>query len=307
MTQHFPDFFILGAAKAGTTSLYDLLNNHEQIAMSIVKEPMFFSRDDYYHRGLDWYSKTFFAPVPEQLLIGEATPHYLYWAEKVAPRILESAPQKPIKFIIILRDPVFRTYSWYWNMIKEGEENLSFEEALAEEKERLQTGEKLLRANGSMIYGYKKGSMFASQIKQFLKYFPRDHFYFLLQEDLQNKNSQRLNGLYEFLGISVAQTISNTARSNPSSMPRSKTLQGWFRNRSLIKELVKRLIPFRMRQAIKSFLIDKNSVPFVYPEIGKDTELKLRTYFAGEVLDLQTLAGRDLSNWLPGKGEQKPA
>lgn len=304
MNAALPDFFILGAAKAGTTSLFDLLNGHAEINMSIVKEPMFFSRDDYYQRGLDWYSKTFFSPSAENILCGEATPHYLYWADKVAPRIYEYAAQKQIKFIVILRDPVFRAYSWYWNMIKEGGETFNFEEALAKETKRLQAREKALRADGSMMYGYKKGSMYARQIQDYLKYFPHKQFIFLLQEDLQSKNARALNGLYDFLEVSHPQTKSRATIRNPSSMPRSKTLQGWLHNRFILKELAKQVIPFRLRQGMKSFLIDKNSMPFNYPDMNKDTESKLRSYFGEEIQGLQNLVGRDLSQWLPRKGER---
>ena len=50
-----PNLFVVGAAKAGTTALYDYLAQHPQVFLSRVKEPMFFSREDYYARGLDWY------------------------------------------------------------------------------------------------------------------------------------------------------------------------------------------------------------------------------------------------------------
>jgi len=299
MSKFFPDFFILGAAKAGTTSLYDILNDHEQITMAIVKEPMFFSRDDYYQRGLDWYLKTFFASGKDHRLYGEATPHYLYWAEKVAPRIYEAASQKPIKFVAILRDPVFRAYSWYWNMIKESEEELSFENALAKESERLLTGEELFRKNGSMIYGYKKGSMYATQIKQYLKHFPQDRFYFLLQDDLQSKTKRYLRGLYDFLEVGNRHGDNRDTKRNPSSMPRSRTFQSWLRNRSLIKEFAKQVIPFRTRQALKSYLVGKNTKPFEYPKMSKETEGILRTFFARDVQELQRLVNRDLTHWLP--------
>lgn len=50
----------------------------------------------------------------------EATPHYLYWSEKVAPRIKEAYGDNPVKLIASFRDPVARAYSWYWNMVREG-------------------------------------------------------------------------------------------------------------------------------------------------------------------------------------------
>jgi len=298
------DIFILGAAKAGTTSLHDLLNAHPKIKMSVLKEPMFFSRDDYFERGVDWYSKTFYSEEEGEFLSGEASPHYLYWAEKVASRMHDIAGQKELKFIVILRDPVYRAYSWYWNMIKEGEENLPFDEAIANENERLIREETKLRKNGSMIYGYKKGSMYAQQINEFLRYFPKRNFFFLLQEDLHSDAAGRIRRLFDFLDVSYEAYEPNSARKNPASMPRSRALQDLLRNPSAIKDRVKAAIPFRVRQAIKKALLRANSAPFVYPELNANSEAKLRMYFADEVRELQGIVERDLSHWLPRTDER---
>lgn len=301
MNNQLPNLLILGAAKAGTTTLYDLLAEQENVYMSFVKEPMFFSRDDYFQRGLDWYSQTFFAGSETHSIRGEATPHYLYWADKVAPRIHESLPVSQLKLVIILRDPVDRAYSWYWNMIKEGEEDISFEEALSQEPERLKLNHETLRSKGSMIYGYAKGSSFVSQIKEFLKVFPRENFFFLLQEDLLSPDSGALLGFYDFLGLSNIRSGDPLSRKNPSTLPQSKTLQGWLRNQSGVKEVAKKLLPFRLRYSMKQYLMRKNTRPFAYPEMSAQTRVELLAKFAPEILELQSLLGRDLSHWLAGE------
>src|SRR3990172_1473891 len=293
-----PNLLIIGAAKAGTTTLYDLLIGHKKVYMSFVKEPMFFSRDAYFQRGLQWYAQTFFANSEAYPVRGEATPHYLYWAEKVAPRIRESMPDAPIKFIVILRDPVERAYSWYWNMIKEGEEDLSFEDALAREPERLESNDGDLRSKGSMIFGYQKGGMYARQIKEFLKVFPRESFHFLLQDDLRSPQSEALTSLYGFLGFPANLVGDALAKRNPSTLPYSRTLQGWLRSQSRVKETAKRLLPFRFRYSLKKYLTDRNTRTFAYPEMNVHTRVELRGKFATEIAELQALLGRDLSHWL---------
>ncbi len=293
-----PNLLIIGAAKAGTTTLYDLLIGHKNVYMSFVKEPMFFSRDDYFQRGLGWYAETFFAESEAYPIRGEATPHYLYWADKVAPRIRESLPDHQIKFIVILRDPVDRAYSWYWNMIKEGEENLSFEGALAQEPHRFKNDSEELRSKGSMRYGYRKGGMYASQVKEFLKVFPREHFYFLLQEDLISPQSKALISLYNFLGLPAINSGDMVTKKNPSTLPYSRSLQGWLRNQSRIKDAAKRLLPFRFRYSLKKYVMDKNIRSFVYPVMNAQTREELRGKFADEIKELQALLGRDLSHWL---------
>jgi hypothetical protein len=134
---NIPNMFILGAAKAGTTTLYNLLKQHPQVFLSFDKEPMFFSRDDYYSRGIEWYIDTFFKNSGEFTIRSEATPHYLYWAKKVSARIHAVYASQPIKFLVILRNPIQRAYSWYWNMVSEGRESLSFLDALLAEERRI--------------------------------------------------------------------------------------------------------------------------------------------------------------------------
>jgi hypothetical protein len=247
-----------------------------------------------------WYRETFFAASEKYPLRGEATPHYLYWAEKVAPRIKESLPDLQLKFIVILRDPADRAYSWYWNMVKEGEEDLSFEEALAQEPERLKTNGETLRSKGSMIYGYAKGSSYTNQIKQFLKVFPRESFYFLLQEDLRSPDSPILKGFYQFLGLSATSSGNALSQKNPSTLTHSKTVQGWLRNPSGVKDMAKRLIPFRLRYSLKQYLMRRNTRSFAYPEMNAKTRSELLSKFAPEIKELQSVVELDLSHWLAG-------
>lgn len=292
----FPSLFILGAAKSGTTSLYEILKRHPDVYMSFVKEPMFFSKDDYYAMGKEWYAQTFFPATTRTRWQGDATPHYLYWADKVAARMQKDLTDTA-RFIIILRDPAERAYSWYWNMIKEGEEKLSFEEALAQETARIKTTPSL-KALGSMKYGYKKGSRYASQIKYFLNCFPTDRFLFLLQEDLKDAHAKTLSKLYAFLDIRPIEAIPQ--KSNPSVQPYSHNLQNLLRQRSAGKEVLKRLLPFKLRHSLKTYLLERNRRPFTYPKMNAETLYMLRHEFASEVTELQSLINRDLAHWLPG-------
>ena len=181
-----PNFFLIGAAKAGTTSLYDILKQHPQVYLPFQKEPMFFSNDNNFNRGMEWYSHTFFQQAAGYPARGEATPHYLYWSDKVAPRIRQIYEMNEIKFVVILRDPVKRAYSWYWNMVKEGMEELTFELAIKEEDHRLKDNQNTLQKTGAMTYGYIKGGCYSTALQPFLDNFPRQDFIFILQEDLNS-------------------------------------------------------------------------------------------------------------------------
>ncbi len=75
-----PNFLIIGAAKGGTTSLYELLKEHPQVTFSKkTKEPGFFSNDTQYPRGLDWYVETYYPQAARFPLRGDASTAYLYW------------------------------------------------------------------------------------------------------------------------------------------------------------------------------------------------------------------------------------
>lgn len=88
-----PNFFILGSAKCGTTALYEVLKHHPEIYFPLAKEPQFFSNDNLYVKGLEYYSKIHFSKSHGYKAVGEATPHYMYY-KKVAERIAKDIRMK---------------------------------------------------------------------------------------------------------------------------------------------------------------------------------------------------------------------
>lgn len=291
-----PNFFILGAAKAGTTTVFALLNQLPEIYFPFAKETLFFSKDAEYNKGIPWYLQTYYPDAASFPLCGDATPHYLYWAEKVAPRLAEHFPTAP-KFILLLRDPVERTYSWYWNMIREGRETLPFEQALKAEEERLHTHHTELFRQGSMIYGYVNGSHYAAQIRHYLTYFPRERFHFILNEDLRTNPETTMQDLLTFLGLPANQRQFSATTHNPASLPRSMSLQRWLHKQSSLRDRLKSVIPIQTRYAIKEKLIRLNLRATRYPPINPKTEARLRQQFDAELVQLQEIIERDLSAW----------
>ena len=291
-----PNFFILGAAKAGTTTLWDLLNQHPQVYLSFSKEPMYFSRDDFFANGLDWYRDTYFTDWKGQPLVGEATPHYLYWAEKVAPRLARTFEPGATKLIVIFREPVQRAYSWYWNMVKEGKESLPFAEAIEAEPRNLKENWERLASFGAMTYGYARGSQYATQLQHFLALFPRENFHFLLQEDLRKDFAAAMRGLFTFLGVDPDVTVQPVV-SNASAMPRNRGFHQLLHGSSRLKELVKRLLPYNLRYRLKTNLAEANMRSFEYPPLDPALAASLRPRFTDEVTRLSNMIDRDLSHW----------
>ncbi len=292
-----PTFFILGAAKAGTTTLYNLLKQHPQAYLSVSKEPMFFSHDENYAKGLSWYSSAFFSNSGKYCVRGEATPHYLYWAEKTATRIQQAYASQQVKFVVIFRDPVSRAYSWYWNMIKEEQETLPFRDALQAEERRFEKYRVELQYAGSMTYGYYRGGRYASQLQAYLNLFAKRNFLFLLQEDINQDFSATIHKLLEFLELKTSAEISPQTR-NLSALPRSKKLHRLLREPSWAKSVLKRFIPLPVRYQLKSALIHANMTPSVYPVLEQETANFLRRQYADEIKKLSSMIDRDLSHWL---------
>ncbi len=292
-----PNFFIIGAAKAGTTTLTDLLRQHPQVYMSFDKEPMFFSRDEYYALGLDWYTSTFFRDADACPARGEATPHYLYWSEKTAPRLKEVYRERPVKFIAIFRDPTQRAYSWYWNMIKEGNEDQTFEQSMALEEERLRANADWLGSYGSMKYGYRRGGRYAALLQPFLERFPRQRFHFMLQEDLAEASFESAwRSLLSFLEVDPDFTPQLGAQ-NQASMPRSRALWRLIRQPGRLKELFKRVVPMELRYKLKMAAFQANSRSVQYPPMDTGTAAALRNYFREDLQRLEKIIDRDLSHW----------
>ena len=137
-----PNFIIIGAQKCGTTSLYRNLIKHPHIASALRKEVYYFDLK-FGKKNTVWY-KAYFPTVfytycmekirGHKLLTGEATPNYIFNPHS-PKRVAHLLPQ--IKLIVMLRNPVDRAYSHYNMMVKKGLEQLSFEDAIKSETERL--------------------------------------------------------------------------------------------------------------------------------------------------------------------------
>ncbi len=289
-----PNFFVIGAAKCGTTSLYELLGTHPDIFFPELKEPQFFSHDALFAEGVARYARHFEAGRGFAAR-GDATPHYLAF-EKAATRIQALIPEEGHRFIAIFRDPVARAYSLYWNLVAEGVEPLSFPEALRREEER--TADVELEQRGSLQFRYVSGGLYARQLRAFLPHFPRERFCLLFQEDLARDPAAILAKVCRFLGV-ANRSEAPAKRSNAAFQPRSAWLQRFVRRPHRIKEPLKYLLPEDVRRSITQRVLEWNRREVRYPPLDPSVDAWLRQRFQEDVLDLMAISGRDLSAWLP--------
>jgi len=195
-----PDFLILGAQKAGTTALYAYLRWHPQITGPSFKEVSFFDR--HYARGERWYRAHM--PVRRGGIVGEASPSYLFHPsapERVA-RMLPGA-----RLIALLRNPVDRAFSHYQHEVALGREELSFEDALAREDERM-VGEveRMLRDPAYFSYAwwnytYAARGRYAEQLERWFGSFPSEQLLVLLTDELAADTGATYERVLEFLGV----------------------------------------------------------------------------------------------------------
>lgn len=291
-----PNFFLLGAAKAGTTTLHELLRLHPQVWLPFDKEPMFFSRDEQYKRGVDWYVQTYFRRAADFAARGESSPHYLYWAGKVSARLAELYAKRPVKFLLVLRDPTERAYSWYWNMVRDGLEDLPFLQALHAEDARLQEQRDVLEAKGSMQFGYIRGGCYAAQLREYLERFPREAFHIELLEDLKAAPDKVMRRVCAFLEIDDSFSF-RPNRANPASMPRSRLAHDTLRGPSTVKSLLKLVLPEALRYRMRVFLTEANLREEAYPDMEPEARQYLGERFATEIQALAKILRRDLSAW----------
>jgi Sulfotransferase domain len=290
-----PDFFIIGAAKAGTTTLYEILRQHRQVFLPVAKEPAFFCDDEYYDRGVDWYVDTHFRGARGAAVAGEATSTYLYWGSKVAPRIADAYGSKRPRIIAIFRDPVSLVHSFYWHSVREARESLGFREALAAESERLGVHGAFLRRRGRIVYSYSRIAQYATQLEPYLELFPRSRCLFLLTEDLADFPGL-VGKLQAFLELDDEPGLKPVV-SNVAALPRSPALHRWLRESSGVKEIGKRILPFPVRHRLKTRAIQMNLKPLRIPSMDADLAHEIRRHYADEVKRLEGIIGRDLSRW----------
>ncbi len=194
-----PNFFILGAGKCGTTSLYHALRQHPQIHLPDVKEPSFFSEGFQVIKNPAEYFNLF--PAREgKTRYGEAS-HVYFSAPETAPILHQLFPEA--KFILILRDPVYRSYSLYQHMKRTGYESLnSFEQALA--KEDLRFSDPAFKSNLRQCFWnfmYCRSSLYDEQLRRYLDYFPMRQFFVLTLGEWKAEPELWVRNIFQFLEV----------------------------------------------------------------------------------------------------------
>ena len=194
MAQRFPNLFIIGAMKAGTSSLHQYLDQHPDIFMARFKEPQYFAphltrwKQDWGEGnrhpepGIDWYLRLF-AEAGDVRYAGESSVSYtaVPWVTGCHERIHRFNPDA--RLIYLMRDPIERTISHYWHFVADGREDLGMLEAVRRREE------------------YVARSDYARQLRPYIETFGPDQVFALTLEELNSDTTGTFSRLFGFLGL----------------------------------------------------------------------------------------------------------
>jgi hypothetical protein len=319
-----PNFFIIGAAKCGTTELASLLQTHDSIFVPDHKEPCYFARDEmhlhaelflsdmpYWNGPFDWdagfdshlreYSR-YFANAPAHALCCDATTEYLP-SRRAAGRIRKLIPDA--KLIVMLREPTKRMISDYWFHIQYDSRVIS-------------TPETYFTLNHS-VWRLRWG-LYQEHLTHWLSVFPREQFHFIIFEEYIAPETRQgvLDEVCQFLEIEPTLDATRKVFSNKTAYPRSLKLElflNMIRQRFGLPGTSKpweykrpygrrRILLNKIVQAISSFNMDENRRPQPWPAQLVE---RIQIYYRHENARLSELIGRDVEAIWYGRKENKAA
>lgn len=289
-----PNFLIVGAAKSGTTSLYEYLRQHPDVFMPRWKELSFFIGDP--HGPLHKVKKPrfyyrLFGKTRGESAVGEASTGYLYD---------ESAPEQIreilgiVKIIIILRDPVDMSYSLYNHQVrKEGETLKAFEAALEAEGSRRNDPSFRKKCYGwhANYYYYHRG-LYSGQVKRYFDIFGKSNVMILLFESLVKDPLDVCGKVFRFLGVDDS-FVPQIRVHNPAG--EVLNFPSFWRDRSLLQKTISFVFSRNLIRKIPHLL--RNIKKREHKPINPETAERLRDRFHGDICRLERLIDNDLSAW----------
>jgi len=310
---HNPNLFIVGAAKAGTTSLYNYLDMHKDVYMSPIKEPHFFSKDirhsTFTHKGASKVSidmKKYLAKeilekrhiefienfddyielyrdVKNEKIIGEISTGYLF-SNVAAAEIYNFNPDA--KIIFVLRNPIERAFS-HWLMDLRGNDvcRSSFLDAVQEDQHKEDKG-------WGKSHLYIELGLYYQQVKRYFDIFPREQLLVLLFDDMKTNPKLFYKTIYSFLNIEYMK-MNTTQKHNQASILKYPYINLIVKKFKL-NLIASKLLPFNVIKFFKNILLTNESLPKL---TTKERE-ELLEYFEGDIKKLEKLIDKDLSVWL---------
>jgi hypothetical protein len=315
-SQPRPNFFLVGASKAGTTSLYNYLSQHPQIFMSPVKEPHFFADEvrkenfapenrkkldrweaafrDYLRSPMstrfpsgpvsDWHDYLkLFQCAGDRPVIGEASPCYL-WSRTAPGNIAAQFPDA--KIVMVLRNPAERAFAQHLHTLSFATVPISFQEQMdaARRSTRRQIGD---------LYPFLEFGFYGEQIERYFNLFARDKIAIFLYEEFRSDPLNLIRNIFRFLGVDETFVPDMSERHMTARVPRSFGLNRFLRQ-SGIRDLAGTLVSPALRGVMSTAVFRPRTAMALDPL----DRTRLVDFYRDDIGKLSTLLGKNLSEWL---------
>lgn len=297
-----PNALILGAGKAGTTSLYHLLAQHPDVCASKPKEPRFFEFE--FYKGMDHYWDAYFGHHAGEPVAVEASPFNLL-LPYVRDRIADSLPEA--KLIVIVRDPVERAISDWWMYYSRGLETRSLEDALRWNLEVAEEGHPIFGEEGQQVWRenyesihlhrrlqiptYLEAGYYTDQLRGYLRHYDKDAIHLVLLRDLKRDPVAVAQDLYAFVGVSPSFEPPETEAKNEAfgRMPWPVLTAIRMANHLRLPVIAPDWFKAGLRRLFTA-LGDR-------PEVDQETRICLSELYRGKNEQLEKMWDLDISHW----------
>ncbi len=286
----YPNIYLVGAPKCGTTSLHYHLGQHPSIFAPKCKEP-------HYHtviktgwpswdvRSQEQYFTLYKEAQCNQLLL-DASAWNLY-AESSAKFIYETSPNAYI--IMSLRQPVQRAYSHFMHMVQRGwEKYYLFEEAIAQEEQRIEKG-------FFWDVHYLSAGYYASQVQRYLSIFPRQRIKILIFEEWIQNPEDTIQEIFRFLNIDKSLSVETKKVKNVTQISYAQSLRIWLKKYREIKFLINSVVPGYVKRNIMNELQQKKT-GYLHA-LNPDLEMDLMNRYLDDIEILEKLLERSVESW----------
>ena len=291
-----PNLFIVGAAKSGTTSLHNYLNQHPDVFMCTPKEPHFLINNeigkDRISVGIcseNEYLDLFLEGIGEKYR-GESSVMYLMFPEIVIPKINQQFGEE-CKIIIMLRNPIERAYSGFQHVRR-----YNIKEVCSDFKSAWNISEERYFSKSDMTPAsrYKELGLYYKQVKSYSDEVKNVHI--IIYEDYKNNFKNEMIKVFDFLGINKINIDSDKRHMVGGWQWEDEKMKRIMMTENPIRSVLKFLIPFKdIRKNIRKNIRKRNTSRV--PEICKDDREMLRNFYKEDVKQLSELINRDLNYW----------
>jgi hypothetical protein len=292
----YPDFYLVGAPKCGTTAFYDFLRQHPEIYLPVKKELLAFGSDLSYPTSLS--EREFlahFARRTNELRAGTAHTAYMQ-STRAAAEIKAKRPDADI--IVMLRNPVEMIYSWHSELLYQTIEDIADFEAALDAEDARRRGERVPRAaKNSYVESlyYTRVAAFAEQLERYFDTFGRAHVHVIVHDDLVTDPRSTYENAVRFLGVDPG-FEPDFATVNANKVIRSRNLQRlYFATSAPGHALMRRMVP----KAVRQRLLSANIVEAKREKMTPAVRNRLERSFRPEIARLSALLDRDFSSWAP--------